>query len=128
MSKYWGLIFTSRPRIFAFGSHDDFDKATVFAQEFVDRKNTEIEKFVIEKNIPENQRQPDYYLMCLLNEDELRSLIGDVHRPLVIAKPKREEVGVEAPIRRGGTTTDVPATVFPNVETAEPEEGGEAAV
>ena len=108
MSKYWGLIVVSRPHVFSLGSHDDFDKAAAFAKEFVDRKNEEIRQEVEEKNIPAAERPSEYDLLWVLNESDMRHLIGEVHRPFSIAKPKREEVGIEAPVRRGGATPNTP--------------------
>ena len=123
MSKYWAAIFVNRLRVFALGSQENFDSAAAFAKEFVDRKNEEIRKEAVEKNIPDDERRSDYDFLCLLDENELRGLIGDVHRPLIIARPKREEVGVEAPVRRGGTRAqpivNLPETIDDEAETTE---------
>ena len=119
MSKYWGIIVASHPHVFALGQHDNFDKAAGFAKDFVDRKNAEILMEAEEKQIPVNERRPDYDLLWVLDEDELRILISEVHRPRAIARPKREAQGVEAPIRRGGAA---PANVNPPVEPAPAEE------
>ena len=102
MSKYWGLIAATRPHIFSLGTHDELDKAMAFAQEFCDKKNKENREKDEAENVPENQRRPEYDLMWILDDDEMRSLTGEIHRPYAIAKPKREEVSVEAPVRRGG--------------------------
>ena len=101
MSKYWGLIAASRPHIFALGSHDELDKAMAFAQEFCDKKNAENRAKDEAENVPENQRRPEYDLMWVLDDDEMRSLGGEMIRPYVIAKQKREEVSVESPHRHG---------------------------
>jgi|ERR1035437_1257329 hypothetical protein len=119
MSKYWGIIVASHPHVFALGSHDNFDKAAGFAKDYVDRKNREIQEDAVKNSIADNDRRSDYDLLWVLDENELRSLIGEVHRPIVMARPAREAVGVEAPIRRGGAADVHPVIPAPAEEEEE---------
>lgn len=99
--KYWALIVVSRPHIFSLGDHENTDAAALFAEEFCDKKNKEKLKQAEEKQIPENERTPNHDLLWVLDDSDLRGLTGEVHRPYQIARPKREAVAAEAPVRHG---------------------------
>jgi len=124
MSKYWGLIAANRPHIFSLGAHDDLDKAMAFATEFCDRRNKENREKDEAENVADNRRRPEYDLVWVLNDDEMRSLTGEVHRPYVIAKPRREEISIESPVRRGGAA-EAPITNTALTEERESAEDAE---
>ena len=106
MTKYWALIISFRPHIYSLGKHENADEAEGMAKEFCDRKNKEQteswEKAKQENPTSEITEPYPFQLAYILDESDLRSLTGEVHRPFVIAKAKKE-VAVEAPTRRGGS-------------------------
>lgn len=127
--KFWALIVVSRPHIFSLGDHEDTDAAMNFAQEFVDRKNAEKLKEAEENQIPANERSPNHDLLWILDDSDMRNLTGEVHRPYIIARPKKEPVSAEAPVRHGRANPRLIATVAePTEVAAELLVGGPAAV
>jgi len=104
MTKRWAIIAARRPHLFSLGKVEDDDEALAKAEEFCARKNEELKK-IHEKIIPAPQSDPlEYVVLAILNEDDLRGLTGEIHRPYVIASVKRE-VAVETPTKRGATDT-----------------------
>ena len=101
MSKFWALIISNRPHIYSLGQQENVEKAMSFAEEFCDRKTKENEatnennrRQVVDYN--SDNDLPDYQLAYIMDENDLRTLTGEVHRPLVIAH-QRKEIEVESP-------------------------------
>src|SRR6266404_6979644 len=103
-NKFWALITSNRPHVFSLGQHDDFDKAAAFATEFCERKNTETLKAFEELRAKEPATEVEtpnpHELIWILDDGDLRALTGEVHRPYIVAREKRE-IGVDVPIRHG---------------------------
>jgi hypothetical protein len=90
MTNFWALIAASRPHCFSLGKHEDEEKAYAFATAYCVQKNEKLE-----------EGDPDYVILALLDESDLRMLTGEVHRPWKIAGASKREVAVEAPTRQG---------------------------
>jgi hypothetical protein len=112
MTKFYGLIITARPHIYSLGKHEDVDAAEAFAEQFCDRKNSEREQFLNKWRTehPQSPAQgdaipepdiPTYSLAFIMDESDLRGIVGEVVRPLVILRLK-EAVSVETPREHGG--------------------------
>lgn len=76
-----------------------------FAEDYCERRSQENAKKNDEAkradpHYDENEDLPNYELVYLMDEDDLRALTGEVHRPYVIAR-KRAEVEVTAPKKHG---------------------------
>lgn len=113
MTKFWALIVSNRPHVFALGPHENADAAMKFADNFCDQRTQENE------NANEARRHnnavydadedlPTYELVYLMDEDDLRALTGEVHRPRGIAR-QRKEVAVEAPTKHQCKDASEPA-------------------
>ena len=105
--KYWALIVSFRPHIFSLGKHETIEEAETMARSFCDRKTEENQQIFNEhRNTNPDAIEPSpYQLAFVMDESDLRVLIGEIHRPLVISKI-RKEVAVEPPERRGGQNTE----------------------
>ncbi len=103
MTKFWALIISSRPRIYALGKHENVEEAEGFAESFCDRMNHKNEELLAEqkKTQPDAEMPFTYDLAFIMDENDLRSMIGEVHRPIVILREK-EVTAVEAPKKHGG--------------------------
>ena len=115
--KFWALIVVSRPHIFSLGDHEDTDAAMAFATDFVERKNAEKLKESEEKQIPENERPPMHDLLWILDDSDMRNLTGEVHRPYIVARPKKEPVAADTMVRHGRAN---PRLIAAAQEPAEP--------
>lgn len=98
MTKFWALIVAVRPHVFALGPHEDADKAMKFAEDFCERRTKENEKK--NETLPDDEKLPPYDLVYLMDEDDLRALTGEVHRPRVVARA-RPTVEVATPKKHG---------------------------
>jgi len=104
MTKYWALIIASRPHIFNIGEYEAAEEAEGFATAWCDQKNADREEMVKEFR----EKNPDkevpnfttYDLAYILDDEDMRQLTGEVHRPRRIARKKRE-VAVETPVTHG---------------------------
>lgn len=106
MSKFWAVIVSNHLNLFDCGQHEDFDHAISFASSFCDRKNEENQKLfkdALSDGTADPASEPEpYELIHVVDNDEYRRLVGVVLRPYVIAREKREAVGVDVPVRHGG--------------------------
>lgn len=103
MKKFWALIGARRPHIFALGKVKDDEEAVAKAEDFCKRKNDENVAIAKERDL-KIEDFAEFVLLAVLTENDLRDLIGEVHRPLVIASPK-PTVAVEGPRKHGANDT-----------------------
>lgn len=113
MTKFWALIVASRPHIFNIGEHENVEQAEGFASAWCDQKNEArnqaLEKFRAEHQGEEEPNPPTYDLVYIMDDEDMRQLTGEIHRPRRIARKKRE-VEVVAPVTHGNEeTTENPA-------------------
>lgn len=94
MTKFWALIAAKRPHIFSLGKVETEDAAMTKAEEFCEQKNKTRDT---EEN--KDKELPEYILLAVLDEQDMRNLTGEVHRPYLIASSK-ETVAVESPKKR----------------------------
>jgi hypothetical protein len=99
MKKFWALIGARRPHIFALGKVKDDNEAVAKAEDFCNRKNEENKQIAKERNL-KIEDFVEFVLLAVLTENDLRGLIGEVHRPLVISSAK-PTVAVEGPKKHG---------------------------
>ena len=104
MTKFWALIIASRPHIFNLGEHENAEQAEGFASSWCDQKNEtrdEMTKEFRAKNPGKDAPDfPTYDLAYVMDDEDMRQLTGEVHRPRRIARKKRE-VEVVAPVTHG---------------------------
>ncbi len=103
--KFWAAILTNRLHIFALGQHENEEQAYAFSEAFVDRKTEENRRIMETRqnnDAPDGADRPplpSYQLVCVMDDEDLRRLTGEVHRPYVVARQRRE-VAVEVPRRQ----------------------------
>jgi hypothetical protein len=104
MTKFWALIIASRPHVFNIGEHENAEQAEGFATAWCDQKNEarekSIEEFRQKHPTEEPPNPPTYDLAFIMDDEDMRQLTGEVHRPRRVARKKRE-VAVEAPVTHG---------------------------
>jgi hypothetical protein len=103
MTKFWALILSSRPHIYALGKHENVEEAEGFAESFCNRMNANNEEMLVElkKKNPEAELSYTWELAWIMDESDLRCMIGEVHRPIVVLREK-EVTAVESPKKHGG--------------------------
>ena len=114
MTKYWALIIATRPHVFNIGEHENVEQAEGFAGTWCEQKNqareTSIEEFRQKNPTKEPPNFPTYDLAYILDDEDMRQMTGEIHRPRRIARKKRE-VAVETPVTHGNETpVETPAT------------------
>ena len=104
MTKYWALIVASRPHIFNIGEHENVEQAEGFATSWCDQKNAAREEMIKEFQAKNPDKEvpnfTTYDLAYIMDDEDMRQLTGEVHRPRRIVRKKRE-VAVETPVTHG---------------------------
>jgi hypothetical protein len=114
MTKYWALIIASRPHVFSIGEHENVEQAEAFISVWCDQKNEENAKKFGEnlQTDMEDIKLITYDLAYIMDDEDMRQLTGEVHRPRRIARKKRE-VAVETPVTHGNENVQGAAGELP---------------